>query len=119
MTNTLVAAGAVKFCLMNKTKIPDGESGFILIWTDGPEFEATMRIDRSTEAQVARAQGLITGITFFVGKTVELEYDDKIKRLSDGKTFRITSDPHKTPTKSKLDLLTVTAEPWEIPDTGV
>ena len=118
-SNTLVAAEAVGFRLLNKTKIPDGESGFISVWTDGPKFDATMRIDMSTEAQVARAQGLITGITFFVKKTVGLEYDDKIKRLSDGKTFRVTSDPHKTPAKSKLDFLTVTAEPWDIPDTGV
>lgn len=114
--NTLIETEAVKFNFMDKTRVPDGESGFISVWAIGAEFDATMRIDTSTEAQVARAQGLITGITFFVGKNVELDYYDVIRRASDGKTFRVTSDPHKTPSKSKLDLRTVTAEPWDIPD---
>lgn len=114
--NTLIETEAVKFNFMEKTRVPDGESGFIPAWNVGAEFDATMRVDTSTEAQIARAQGLITGITFFVGKNVELDYYDVIRRVSDGKTFRITSDPHKTPSKSKLDLRTVTAEPWDIPD---
>lgn len=115
-TNTLVETEAVKFNFMDKTKVPDGESGFISAWVVGAEFDATMRIDTSTEAQVAKAQNLIAGITFFVSKNIELDYYDVIRRASDGKTFRITSDPHKTPSKSKLDLRTVTAEPWDIPD---
>lgn len=120
MTPTpIVEAEAVKFRILNKIKIDDGESGFITTWVDGPEFDATLRIDTSTEAQIARAQGLITGITFFTKKAVALGYDEKIRRVSDGKTFRVTSEPHKTPTKAKLDLQTVTAEPWDLPASEV
>ena len=53
-------------------------------------------------------------------KSMDLQYHDVFRRISDGKIFRVTSDGDDkyTPQRSSLNMRVVTAEEWEIPQNG-
>ena len=102
------------FMVQNKT--PDGSGGYKPEWTDGKPLRAAITLDTSTEAQIAEAAGTVKTYTVTVSRSVSLKYHDVIKRLSDGKIFRITSDnaDKKTPVCSALDIAQSTAEAWRL-----
>lgn len=106
-------------CFMDKTRIPDGEGGFVDGgWVEGVEFKASITFDSSMQARIADVQGVSSLYTVTTAKTAKLEYHDVIKRLSDGKVFRITSDgdDKQTPKRAVFgQYLQVTAEEWVIP----
>lgn len=102
-------------CFMEKTRHPDGEGGFITTWTEGAEFNASITFDTSMQARIADKQGVSSLYTVTTAKNAKLEYHDVIKRLSDGKVFRITSDgdDKQTPERAVFgQYLQVTAEEW-------
>lgn len=102
-------------CFMEKTRTPDGEGGFITAWTEGAEFNASITFDTSMQARVADKQGVTSLYTVTTAKNAKLEYHDVLKRLSDGKVFRITSDgdDKQTPLRAVFgQYLQVTAEEW-------
>lgn len=103
---------------MQKVRGPDGEGGFITYWTEGAEFKASITFDTSMQARIADKQGVTSMYTVTTAKNAHLEYHDVIKRLSDGKVFRITSDgdDKQTPPRAMFgQYLQVTAEEWVIP----
>lgn len=105
-------------CFMEKQRTPDGEGGFITTWTEGIEFKASITFDSSMQARIADVQGVSSLYTVTTAKSAKLEYHDVIKRLSDGKVFRITSDgdDKQTPARAIFgQYLQVTAEEWVIP----
>lgn len=105
-------------CFMEKTRTPDGEGGFITAWTDGAEFKASITFDTSMPARVGEKQGVTSLYTVTTNKNAKLEFHDVIKRLRDGKIFRITSDgdDKQTPARAVFgQYLQVTAEEWVIP----
>ena len=105
-------------CFMEKTRTPDGEGGFITAWTEGTEFKASITFDTSMQARIADKQGVSSIYTVTTAKNAHLEFHDVIKRLSDGKIFRITSDgdDKQTPARAVFgQYLQVTAEEWVIP----
>lgn len=104
-------------CFLEKTRIPDGEGGFETTWKEGAKFSAAITLDTSIEARVGEKQGVTSIYTITTSKTVVLEYHDVLKRLYDGKVFRITSDGDDkyTPEGSVLDMRQVTAEEWSLP----
>ena len=95
---------------------PDGSGGFNTTWEQGEEFMAALYRDTSTEARIAEAAGTVKAYTVTVRRGVSLKYHDVIKRLSDGETFRITSDngEKKTPPCTALNLAQSTAEAWRL-----
>ena len=95
---------------------PDGSGGFITTWETGDTFMAAINRDTSTEARIAEAAGTVRAYTVTVRRDVRLKYHDVIKRLSDGETFRITSDngEKKTPACTALDMAQSTAEAWRL-----
>lgn len=98
-------------------RIPDGSGGYRNTgWTEGETFKAAFVRDTSTEARVADAAGTVETYTVSVSRSVHLAYHAVIKRLSDGKTFRITSDnaEKKTPVCTALDIAQSTAEAWRL-----
>ena len=101
---------------MVQKKAPDGSGGYKTEWTDGERVRAAITLDTSTEAQIADAAGTVKVYTVTVSRSVRLEYHAVIKRLSDGKTFRITSDSadKKTPSCTALDMAQATAEAWRL-----
>ena len=102
---------------MVQKKTQDGSGGYKPEWTEGEPLRAAITLDTSTEAQIAEAAGTVKTYTVSVSRSVNLKYRDVIKRLSDGKTFRITSDSadRKTPVCTALDMAQATAEAWRLP----
>lgn len=115
---TMIEESMEQVCFMEKTRTPDGEGGFITQWAEGAGFKASITFDTSMQARIGDKQGVTSLYTVTTAKNAALEYHDVIKRLSDGKIFRITSDgdDKQTPARAKFgQYLQVTAEEWVIP----
>ena len=99
---------------MEKTRVSDGEGGFIVDWTDGVMFKAAITFDTSMQSRIGEKQGVSSRYTVTTSKNAKLEFHDVIRRLNDGKIFRITSDgdDKKTPDSASFQFLQVTAEEW-------
>jgi DNA polymerase III sliding clamp (beta) subunit (PCNA family) len=101
--------------LMEKKREPDGEGGFLpAVWVDGVKFKAAITFDSSMQARTAEKDGVTSLYTITVPKNAKLEYHDVIRRLEDGKVFRITSDgdDKMTPESASFQVIQVTAEEW-------
>ena len=100
--------------LMEKRREPDGEGGFITNWIESVIFQAAITFDTSMESRIGEKQGVSSRYTVTTSKAAKLDYHDIIKRLSDGKVFRITSDgdDKQTPKSASFQFLQVTAEEW-------
>lgn len=99
---------------MEKTRVSDGEGGFIVDWVDGAVFKAAITFDTSMESRIGEKQGVSSRYTVTTSKNAKLEFHDVIRRLNDGKIFRITSDgdDKQTPDSASFQFLQVTAEEW-------
>ena len=102
---------------MVPTKAPDGSGGHITTWAEGDTLTAAIVRDSSMEARKAEAAGTVSVYTVTVSRDVHLPFHSVIKRLTDGKVFRITSDnaEKKTPICTGLDMAQSTAEEWRLP----
>ena len=109
------------FAKLERVETPDGLGGYTVKWSEGEQFEAAAVLDSSTAAKIAAAMGVKDIYTITTRKAVTLRFHSVIKRLSDGKTFRITSngDDKCTPPSARLDMRQVSAELWEIPESEV
>lgn len=101
---------------MVPARTPDGSGGFNTTWVPAGKLLAAINRDTSMEARVAEAAGTVRAYTVTVRRDVHLKYHDVIKRLSDGETFRITSDngEKQTPRCTALDMAQSTAEAWRL-----
>lgn len=118
MINAELIDGYLQSCVMlTKKRVPDGQGGFEAIWTDGDEFDAAIVKDRSLQARVAEKQGVSSVYTITTARGVALEYHEVFRRVSDGATFRVTSDytDSKPPNVATFDFEQVAAERWELP----
>lgn len=102
--------------LMNKSKTPDGEGGFVVTWTEGAEISCAIVNNTSIQAKIAEKEGVTSTYTITAKKSVPIEFHDVIKRVSDGKIFRITSDAgdKESPMASTLDMAQYSAEKWSL-----
>lgn len=102
--------------IMDKRTIPDGYGGYKTIYSPGAEIMIAYSFDSSTESRIAAQQGVENRFTLTTKRSINLQYHDVIKRVRDGKIFRITSDgdDNITPNTSAMDLRQVEAEEWEI-----
>lgn len=110
---------AMETCvMMDKTTSQDGYGGFIKTWVDGAQFDAAFSFDQSIQARTAAVQGVKDLYTITTRKNVNLQYHDVLRRLRDGKVFRVTSDgdDKNTPASASLDMRVVSAEQWEVSD---
>ena len=100
--------------LLEKRREPDGVGGFITNWVESIVFQAAIIFDTSMESRIAEKQGVSSRYTVTTNKGATLEYHDVIKRLRDGKIFRVTSDgdDKQTPKSASFQFLQVTAEEW-------
>ena len=117
LAQNLLSQMSDTFIIMEKSRVPDGESGFITTWREGPEIDLSVRHDQTLQALRAMAEGVTSVYTFLAPKNCGLDYHDVVKRKSDGQCFRITSQAGETvtPEMSSLQLTVVTAERWELP----
>lgn len=111
---SLLSEAMTDVVLMDKRREPDGEGGFITDWIESVIFQAAITFDTSMESRIGEKQGVSSRYTVTTNKSAKLDYHDVIKRLSDGKVFRITSDgdDKQTPKSASFQFLQVTAEEW-------
>ena len=104
------------FTVINKSVIDDGYGGTTTTWTDGATIKGAIVMDSSTQMKVAQAMGVTSIYTLTVRKDVELDYHTVIRRESDGKIFRLTSnsDDKKTPASAGLNMRQYSAEEWRL-----
>ena len=96
----------------------DGEGGQVTVWmAETSEFGAAIVKARSGEVRRAEKEGASTQYTITTDKENNLRYGDVIRRVSDGKIFRITSngDDVQTPECASFSFCQVTAEEWRLP----
>ena len=111
----LLYKGFEDCAMMTKTKkIPDGEGGFTTQLAEGVQFKAAISFDSSMHARTAEKQGVTSLYTVSVPLNCKLEYHDVLKRIRDGKVFRITSDGDDkiTPPSASFQFIQVTAEEY-------
>lgn len=111
---SLLSESFESMVMMDKTRAPDGEGGFITTWVEGAPFSAAVVFNSTMEARVAQVQGVKSLYTVTTRKNIKLEYHDVFRRVRDGKVFRVTSDGDDsfTPEKAHLNMRQVTAEEW-------
>lgn len=103
--------------IMEKTRQPDGEGGYITTWSEGAEFVNHQALDTSIEAQVAESQQTASAYSALVDKAVPIEYGDYFKDLQLGAVYRVTSRPEEkqAPKSASFSLKYFTAERTELP----
>ena len=115
---SLLDSAMETFVMLDKITTPDGYGGYYSRWVEGASIKAAATFDTSIEARVAEVQGVTSRYTITTQKNINLQYHDVLKRVSDNKVFRVTSDgdDKKTPISATLNMRQVTAEEWEIPN---
>lgn len=103
------------FTVINKAVVDDGYGGTATVWTDGATIKGAMVYDNSTQMKVAQAMGVTASYTLTVKKSLELDYHTVLRRESDKKIFRLTtnSDDNKTPVSAGLDMRQYSAEEFK------
>lgn len=99
---------------LEKHSVSDGMGGFIEDYVEGAEFKGGITTDNSIEMRVAEKQGVTSVYTVTMPINVPLKYGDIIKRKSDNKYFRITSNANdmQTPKRANVQFKQAQAESW-------
>ena len=114
---SLLTSAMEDVVMLEKKRVPDGEGGFTTDWSEGVQFKVAITFNSSMEARAAEKQGVTSRYTITAPLNAKLEYHDVIRRLRDGKVFRIKSDGDdvQTPKSATFQFLQVEAEEWELP----
>lgn len=115
---SLLSDAFENFIVINKAIVNDGYGGYTTEWTEGAIVKGAMVLDSSTLARMAEVTGVKDLYTLTVRKEVELDFHTVIKRVSDNKIFRLTtdSDDKKTPKSAGLNMRQYQAEEWSLPN---
>lgn len=101
--------------MLDMVSVPDGFGGIVKEWRDGAKFRASILTKATTEAEIAYQQGVKRMYTVYTKQIAKLSRNDRLRRESDGRVLRVTSDAVEdgTPGTSVLDLYRVSAEAVE------
>ena len=104
------------FTIVNKSIVDDGYGGTTTVWKDGATIKGAVYFDNSSQMKIARVMGVTSTYTLTVKKNIELDYHTVLRRESDGKIFRTTSnsDDKKTPPTAGLDMRQYDVEEWKL-----
>lgn len=98
-------------------RIPDGQGGYAVQWREAGRLRAALTAKRSAQGVSAekRTVSEVYNVTTDVG--AHLTSGDVLRRLSDGATFRVTSNyTYTSPPKcAGFSFERVTAERWDLP----
>lgn len=114
---SLIQASMVDCAIMKKEENSDGAGGSKTTWKQGAKFKAAIFVNTSTEMKIAESQGLKRVYSVTTDKSATLDYHDVFVRVSDGATFRVTSEGKDvtTPEFASFSFSQVTAERWDLP----
>ena len=115
---SLLSEAFQDFVIINKSIIDDGYGGTDTAWVEGAHIKGAMVLDTSMQARIAEVTGVKDLYTLTVSKSLELDYHTVIRRVKDGKIFRLPtdSDDKKTPDSATLDMRQYSAEEWTLPN---
>lgn len=113
---SLLESAFENFTVLNKVRVDDGYGGSDVTWTDGITIQGAMVFNNSIEGKTAEAMGVSSVYTFTTRKSIVLDYHDVIRRESDKKIFRVTSDGDDsfTPDSASLNMRQVSCEEWRL-----
>lgn len=111
---TLIDAFKEECTLLERTRVPDGEGGWVTAWVDGPTFNAAIVLDSSMNARLAEAEGVTGVYTVTADRNVEMDFHDAFRRVSDGQVFRVTKVNDSTPDAATFQFNQYQAESWEL-----
>lgn len=96
----------------------DEYGSYITEYTDGVTFEASLAFTNEVSISTSEALGIRTNFQLMVPKDIVLSFHDLVRRNSDGKIFRVTSEGSNvyTPESSDLNLRYVDLEDWSLED---
>ena len=108
------------YVIVNKIIVDDGYGGYTVKWVDGITIKGALGNPSETEIVVAQARGARITNTMLIDKALTLDYHTVLRRVSDGKVFRVTSNGEEayTPASSSLNKRKIMCEEWEIPADG-
>ena len=114
---SLLEEAMESYIIMNKITANDDYGGTVTSWVEGAKIQCAEQFNNSIEAKKAEAQGVTSVYTLTTRKNVNLQYHDVLRRVRDGKIFRITSDGDDlyTPASASLDMRNVSAEEFVLP----
>ena len=100
------------FIIQSKVYVDTGFGTFEPQYTDGANFRAGISTNSSVEAQIAERNGMKTIYTIVHLPSIALHKDDRVRRIKDGRMYRITSDSADmiTPAMADVRYAQVTAE---------
>lgn len=103
--------------LLVKTRTPDGQGGYTMGFTDGITFSGSFEYESGPEMLVAEQEGVSRVYRVYIDKTLNLDYHEAFRRLSDGQVFRVTNPGtgRHTPPSSMLNRRLIEVEKWELP----
>lgn len=104
-------------CVMiEKKRVPDGQGGTTVEWTDGAPFRAAITKDNDLAAIVAEKQGVTEVYTVTTLPGVGLEFHEVFRRSADGSVFRVTSNAidSSPPKAASFAFEQVRAERWSL-----
>lgn len=106
-----------ELCIMDKISQPDGFGGIIYLWQEGAAFAGKSLRKRGDTLLVAQQQGARETYSITTKAQVQLERGTHVRRLKDGATMRIITDPQDgtPPGTSDMKFVYVLAERVSLP----
>lgn len=113
---SLLTEAFESFTYMNKAKVDDGYGGVETTWTEGATFDGALALENDPQIRIAMAQGVRGLYQLYTRRDITLEFHDVVKRVSNGKIYRVTTDgdDKHTPASAGLDMRVVSCEEWEL-----
>ena len=112
----LIEAMYVNVVKLDPKSVSDGEGGFITEYIEGAPFSAAITYDNSVTTAIAQKDTAKAVFNITTPINAKLTYGDIIKRVEDGKTFRVTGRENTTPNVATFRFKTVKGEEWELPN---
>lgn len=114
---SLLSEAMEECIILDKQTAPDGYGGVITRYVEGAHIACAIVLNSSNEAMIAQQLGAQAQYTITTRKSVNLQEHDVLKRLNDGKIFRVKSDgdDKHTPASAGLNMRQVTAEEYVLP----
>lgn len=116
--NNLIGAFLTDCVRMERSEpVSDGQGGYTAVWRPGAKLRAALTMKRSAQGVSAEKRSVSEVYNVTTPPGAHLMLDDVLRRLSDGATFRVTSNYTDTspPKCAGFSFERVTAERWELP----
>ena len=100
---------------LEKTRQADGMGGYTTVWADGAQFKAAILKNNTSPVLIAEQEGMDQIYLVTVPKEVPIDFHDVFRRVSDGQTFIIISEPldNQSPAFSAINFGQFNAKAWK------